>query len=83
MNQKMQVEVLGPGCPRCVKAEQVVRSFIEESGLDVELSKVESFDRMLELGAMATPAIAVNGELKMVGQIPKPAQLRKLFGLEG
>ena len=81
MNEKMQVEVLGPGCPKCVKAEQVVRSFIEAAGLDVDITKVKSIDRMLELGAMATPAIAINGELKMAGQIPKPAQLRKLFGI--
>ena len=82
MSGRLQVEVLGPGCPKCVRTEQIVRDFIQESGLDAEVRKVGNLDRMLELGAMATPAIAIDGELRMAGKIPGPAELCRLFGIE-
>ncbi len=76
------VEVLGPGCPRCQQAHRVVQHVVEESGLDVEVRKVEGIDRMIELGILATPAIAIDGQVKIAGQVPETAMVRRLLGLE-
>jgi small redox-active disulfide protein 2 len=76
----VRIEVLGPGCARCVKAHKVVEQVVCDSGLDVEVVKVEDFDRMLELGVVATPAVVVDGVVKMVGKIPEPSAIRALLG---
>ncbi len=83
MNDVSLIEILGPGCPRCKQAHRVVQQVVEESGLDVVVQKEESIDRMIELGVFATPAIVVDGELKLVGQVPKAKVVRKLLGIEG
>ena len=79
----LRIEVLGPGCARCVKAHRVVEQVVRESGLDVEVIKVENFDRMLELGVVATPAVVVDGVVKLVGKVPEPSAIRELLGVAG
>ncbi len=76
------IEILGPGCPRCEQAHRVVRHVVEQAGLDAEVRKVDSIDRMIELGVLATPALVVDGELKLAGQVPKAAMVRKILGIE-
>jgi small redox-active disulfide protein 2 len=82
MPTRKVIEILGPGCPRCQETYRVVAQVVEQSGLDAEVRKDESIDRMVELGVLATPAVVVDGELKSAGQIPKPELVRKLLGIE-
>ncbi len=83
MSGMREIEILGPGCPRCQQTFRVVCEVVERAGLDVEVHKVENIDRMIELGVLATPAVVVDGELKLAGQVPKATLVRKLLGLEG
>lgn len=83
MSEIKLIEVLGPGCPRCEQAHRVVRHVVEQAGLDVEVRKVDSIDRMVEMGILATPAIVVDGQLKVAGQVPKAELVRKLLGIAG
>lgn len=73
------IEILGPGCPRCKETHRVVLNVVAESGLSCEVVKNESIDRMVELGVMATPAIAVDGKVVFFGRIPTPGDVRKLL----
>ena len=77
------IEILGPGCPRCQQTHRVVRHVVEQAGLDVEVRKVEDMDRMIELGVLATPAVVVDGQLKLAGQVPKAETVRRILGLPG
>ncbi len=81
MPTRKVIEILGPGCPRCQQTYRVVQQVVEQVGLDVEIRKVESVERMIELGVLATPAVVVDGELKSAGQIPKPELVRKFLGI--
>jgi len=76
------IEILGPGCPRCKQTHRVVQHVVEQAGLGAEVRKVEDFDRMIELGVLATPALVVDGQLKLAGQIPKAEMVRKILGLQ-
>ncbi|HUP49187.1 MAG TPA: MTH895/ArsE family thioredoxin-like protein [Thermoanaerobaculia bacterium] len=78
--EHMKVEVLGPGCGRCREAFRVVQHVVEQEGLDVELVKDESIERMMALGLMATPGLAVNGKVVVSGRIPKAEEVRQLLG---
>lgn len=75
------IEILGPGCPRCQETYQVVREVVEASGLDCRLDKNQTIERMMELGALKTPAVAVDGKVVFSGRIPTPADVKKLLGL--
>jgi small redox-active disulfide protein 2 len=75
------VEVLGPGCARCQETYRVVRHVVEQAGLPCEVVKVEDVTRMMALGVMATPAVAVDGKVVLVGRIPRAEEVRTLLGV--
>ena len=77
----MKIEVLGPGCSRCKETFRVVRHVVEQSGLDAEVVKDESIERMMALGLLATPGVAVDGKIVVSGRIPKAEEVRQLLGV--
>jgi len=66
----MKIQICGPGCASCAKAEQVVKEAIAEAGVAVEVEKVVDFAEMAKLGVLSTPAVVVDGEVKCVGKVP-------------
>jgi small redox-active disulfide protein 2 len=76
-----RIEVLGPGCTRCKETYRVVKHVVEQAGLPVEVIKDESIERMVSLGLMATPGIAIDGKVVLSGRIPKAEEVRQLLGV--
>jgi len=70
----MMIEVLGPGCARCNKTADVIQKAGEELGLehgeDFYVSKVQDLNQIASRGVMATPAVIVDGALKISGKVP-------------
>lgn len=83
MSTPKKIEVLGPGCTRCKETYRVVQHVVEQAGLDVEVVKDESIERMMALGLMSTPGVAVDGKVVISGRIPKADEVRKLLGVAG
>jgi len=77
----MKIEVLGPGCTRCKETYRVVQHVVEQSGLDAQVVKDESIERMMALGLIATPGVAVDGKIVLSGRIPKADEVRQLLGI--
>ena len=75
------IEVLGPGCTRCKETYRVVKHVVEQAGLGTEVVKNESLERMVALGVMSTPAIAIDGKVVLSGRIPKADEVRQLLGV--
>ena len=75
------IEILGPGCARCYETHRVVRHVVDQAGLACQVQKVESLERMVDLGVMTTPAIAFDGRVVLSGRIPKAEEVRRLLGL--
>jgi len=72
----MKIEVLGMGCPKCKKTFQNVRQAVEELGIEAEIIKVEDLDKITEYGVMMTPALVINGEVKVTGKIPGKEEIK-------
>lgn len=75
------IEILGPGCARCRETHRVVRHVVEQAGLACLVHKVESLERLVDLGVLSTPAIAFDGRVVHQGSIPKSEDVRRLLGL--
>jgi small redox-active disulfide protein 2 len=78
---RKKIEVLGPGCTRCKETFRVVQHVVEQAGLEVDLVKDESYERMTALGLLATPGVAIDGKVVMSGRIPKADEVRRLLGI--
>ena len=72
----MKITVYGPGCRKCHEAEELVRRVVAESGAAAEIEKVSDLQAMMKAGVITTPAVAVDGVLKIVGRVPKAEEVR-------
>ncbi len=77
----MEVLVLGPGCKKCVLTYDVIKKVVEQSGTEVSLRKVEDIMEIMKYNVMTTPAVVVDGEVKLKGHVPSEAEIRKVLGL--
>ena len=76
----MKIAVLGTGCAKCIAAEKNVREAVSELGLDAEVIKVTKIDEIMEYDVMLTPAVAVDGEVRVSGKVPSIEELKKVLG---
>ncbi len=70
------IEVLGPGCQKCQVLYQHAEQAAKELGIEFEIKKVTDISAIMGYGVMSTPALVVNGELKLSGRIPSAAQIK-------
>lgn len=77
----MEIKVLGPGCAKCKTAYNVVEKVIKENNADVTLTKVSDIEEMMSYNIMSTPAIVVDGVVKIKGRVPSESEIKELIGL--
>lgn len=76
----MKIQILGTGCAKCGKLAQAAEQAATELGLAFELEKVTDPMHIAQMGVMRTPALAVDGVVKLAGRVPAPAELKPLLG---
>jgi len=74
-----KIEILGMGCAKCNKLEELARQAADELGLEYELEKVKDMDRIMNYGVMITPALVVDGVVKVAGKLPAYDEIKKMI----
>ena len=77
----MEIKVLGAGCSKCKATYAAIEKVIEENGLDVSLSKVEDIMELLNYNIMTTPAVVVDGAVRIKGYVPSESEIKTLLGI--
>ncbi len=75
----MKIQILGSGCPKCKKLGEIADQAASELGLDYELVKVTDINQITSFGVMMTPALAVDGEVKLSGKVPSLKEAKELL----
>lgn len=75
----MKLQVYGTGCAKCQQLTRSAETAARELGLDVELEKVEALDAIVAAGVVRTPALAVDGVLRVIGRVPPVDELKGLL----
>ena len=75
----MKIEVLGAGCPKCLKLESMVKETVAKLGLNAEVSHIYDIDEIVEWGVVMTPALVVDGKVKLSGKLPSEAELKNIL----
>lgn len=73
----MIIKVLGSGCANCKKLEENTRKAVAELGIDATIEKVEAIKDIMAYGVMKTPALVVDGKVKIMGRVPSPEEIKK------
>jgi small redox-active disulfide protein 2 len=75
----MKIEILGTGCAKCKKTEKLVKKVTSDLGLDVEIVKIEDLQEIIDRGVMMTPAVIIDGDVKIKGHVPSTGELKKML----
>jgi small redox-active disulfide protein 2 len=75
----MKLQILGTGCPKCKKLAEATEEAANSLGLAFDLEKVTDINEIMGFGVMMTPALAVDGEVKVVGKVPSVEELKALL----
>lgn len=73
------IQVLGPGCPKCAKLKDNAEVAVKELGIEAMVEKITDISVIAGFGVLMTPALAIDGEVKVVGKVPSVEELKKLF----
>jgi small redox-active disulfide protein 2 len=72
-----KVQILGTGCPKCKKLAENAQAAVSSAGIECEIVKVTDINEIMEFGVMMTPALAIDGQVKVVGKVPSPDEIKK------
>ncbi|MBN2719606.1 MAG: TM0996/MTH895 family glutaredoxin-like protein [Proteobacteria bacterium] len=74
-----KLQILGTGCPKCGELAKRTEKAAKELGLEYEIVKVDKIPDIMAFGVMSTPALAVDGEVKLAGKVPDVQEIRDLL----
>ena len=77
----MEIIVLGTGCSKCESLYSSVLKIINESGINAKVLHQKNISEIIKYDIPATPAIVVNGQVKLMGYLPSESEIREILGL--
>lgn len=71
------IKILGTGCTKCLKLENLVKEVSDQQGLTLDIQKVTEIADIMAYGVMSTPGLVVNGNLVVVGRVPSKKEIKE------
>lgn len=75
----MEIKILGTGCTKCKKLEQLTREMVDEMGIEANIEKEEDIYKIMQYGVMRTPGLVINDKVVLSGKLPKSKELKELL----
>jgi len=74
-----KLQILGTGCPKCRKLAEAAEQAARDLGIEYELEKVTDIAEIMKFGVMVTPALVVDGEVRLAGKVPSAEEIKSLL----
>jgi small redox-active disulfide protein 2 len=74
-----KIQILGTGCPKCKKLAENAEAAAKELGIEYELEKVTQINDIMKMGVMITPALAIDGTVKVAGKVVSPEDIKAML----
>jgi len=75
----MKIQVLGSGCPTCKKLFELTKQAVEELKLSDEVEYITDIQKILEMGVMSSPVLAIDGKAVVVGSVPSIEKIKEVI----
>lgn len=75
----MKLQILGTGCPKCKKLAENTEAAARALNVEYTIEKVTDINEIMKMGVMMTPALAVDGQVKVVGKVPDPEAIKAML----
>ena len=79
MKGRMKLQILGTGCAKCDALTQATEKAVQTLGLPYEIEKVTDLKQIMAFGVMTTPALVVDGKVKLSGKVPSVDEIKSLL----
>ncbi len=80
MSKKIEsIQVLGSGCPTCKKFFELTKQAIADLNLNIEVEYLTDIQKIIEMGIMSSPVLAINGKAVLAGQVPGLEKIKELI----
>jgi len=76
----MDIKILGSGCPKCQRLEQLTREVATELGIEAQFEHVRDVAKIMEYSVLSTPALVVDGAVKVSGRMPRKEEIGPWLG---
>ena len=73
------LQILGTGCPKCRKLAENAEAATQELGIECDIEKVTDLNEIMKFGVMMTPALAIDGQVKAVGKVCSPDEIKEML----
>ena len=74
-----KIQILGTGCPKCKKLAENAEAAAKDLGIEYDIEKITNINEIMGYGVMMTPALAVDGDVKVVGKVPSPDDIKEIL----
>ena len=74
-----KIQILGTGCPKCRKLSENAEAAAGELGIEYCIEKVTNINDIMKFGVMMTPALAVDGRVKIAGKVPGVEEIKSML----
>ena len=74
-----KIQILGTGCPKCKKLAENAEAAVKDLGIEYDIEKITNINEIMSFGVMMTPALVVDGDIKAVGKVPSPDEIKGML----
>jgi small redox-active disulfide protein 2 len=74
-----KIQILGIGCPKCKKLAENAEAAAKELAIEYQLEKVTEINEIMKFGVMVTPALAIDGQVKITGKVADADSIKKML----
>jgi small redox-active disulfide protein 2 len=74
-----KIQILGTGCPKCKKLAENAELAAKDLGIEYTIEKITQLNEIMKFGVMLTPSLAIDGQVKIVGKVASPEEIKKLL----
>jgi len=75
----IKIQILGAGCPKCKKLAENAETAAKQMGIEYEIQKVTDINEIMKFRVMITPALAIDGTVKVAGKVASPEDIKKML----
>ncbi len=76
----MKIQILGTGCSKCKKLAANAEDAIRQLGIKCEIEKVTDINEIMRFGVMMTPALVVDGDVKVIAKVASVEEIKAILG---
>ena len=73
------IQILGTGCKICASLKENAEAALKEANIEADVQKIEDINEIVKFGVMSTPALAVDGEVKIVGKVASAGEILRVL----